>query len=203
MKATVLLVLLSGFSFLSIPVFGQYNWKLTRSSDGISVYQSPAGNSEYKSVKVECTLDGNYDKLVSVITNVGHYRDWVYNNKTSELLKTTSPSDFYYYSETSLPWPMSNRDAVMHTTITRDSHDVFLKINSVTNAGLVSEKSGKVRVPRSNINWYVTAPKPGTIHIVYTFEADPGGSIPAWLVNNFADKGPLESFRKLGQLLKQ
>jgi hypothetical protein len=203
MKATVLLVLLSGFSFLSIPVFGQYNWKLTRSSDGISVYQSAAGNSEYKSVKVECTLDGNYDKLVSVITNVGHYRDWVYNNKTSELLKTTSPSDFYYYSETSLPWPMSNRDAVMHTTITRDSHDGFLKINSVTNAGLVSEKSGKVRVPRSNINWYVTAPTPGTIHIVYTFEADPGGSIPAWLVNNFADKGPLESFRKLGQLLKR
>ena len=203
MKATVLLVLLSGFSFLSIPVFGQYNWKLTRSSDGISVYQSPASNSEYKSIKVECTLDGNYDKLVSVITNVGHYRDWVYNNKTSELLKTTSPSDFYYYSETSLPWPMSNRDAVMHTTITRDSHDGFLKINSITNAGLVSEKSGKVRVPRSNINWYVTAPTPGTIHIVYTFEADPGGSIPAWLVNNFADKGPLESFRKLGQLLKQ
>lgn len=203
MKATVLLVLLPGFSFLSIPVFGQYNWKLTRSSDGISVYQSAAGNSEYKSIKVECTLDGNYDKLVSVITNVGHYRDWVYNNKTSELLKTTSPSDFYYYSETSLPWPMSNRDAVMHTTITRDSHDGFLKINSVTNAGLVSEKSGKVRVPRSNINWYVTAPTPGTIHIVYTFEADPGGSIPAWLVNNFADKGPLESFRKLGQLLKR
>jgi hypothetical protein len=203
MKATVLLVLLSGFSFLSIPVFGQYNWKLTRSSDGISVYQSAAGNSEYKSIKVVCTLDGNYDKLVSVITNVGHYRDWVYNNKTSELLKTTSPSDFYYYSETSLPWPMSNRDAVMHTTITRDSHDGFLKINSITNAGLVSEKSGKVRVPRSNINWYVTAPTPGTIHIVYTFEADPGGSIPAWLVNNFADKGPLESFRKLGQLLKR
>ena len=203
MKATVLLVLLSGFSFLTIPVFGQYNWKLTRSSDGISVYQSAVSNSEYKSIKVECTLDGNYDKLVSVITNVGHYRDWVYNNKTSELLKTTSPSDFYYYSETSLPWPMSNRDAVMHTTITRDSHDGFLKINSITNAGLVSEKSGKVRVPRSNINWYVTAPTPGTIHIVYTFEADPGGSIPAWLVNNFADKGPLESFRKLGQLLKR
>jgi hypothetical protein len=203
MKATLTHILFLSFSFLSLPAFSQYNWKLTKNSEGISVFQSATSNSAYKSIKVECSLDGNYDMLVSVITNLGHYRDWVYNNKTTELLKTTSPSEFYYYSETSLPWPMSNRDAVMHTTITRDSHDGFLKISSVNSAGLVSEKSGKVRVPHSNINWYVTAPSAGTIHIVYTFEADPGGSIPAWLVNSFADKGPFESFRKLGQLLKQ
>ena len=152
---------------------------------------------------MECTLDGNYDKLISIITNVAHYKDWVYNNKTTELLKTTNPSEFYYYTETSLPWPMSNRDAVVHTTITRDRNDAFLKINSVNHTGLVSEKSNRVRVAHSNINWHVTAPSPGTIHIVYTFEADPGGSIPAWLVNSFADKGSLESFKKLVQLLKQ
>jgi hypothetical protein len=58
-------------------------------------------------------------------------------------------------------------------------------------------------VLHSNTSWYVTAPSPGTIHIVYTFEANPGGSIPAWLVDSFADKGPFESFKKLGQLLKQ
>ena len=203
MKATMIHILFFSFSFLSIPVFGQYNWKLTRSREGISVYQSAVSNSDFKSIKVECTLDGNYDKLLSVITNINHYKDWVYNNKITELLKTISPSEFYYYTETSLPWPMSNRDAVMHTTITRDGHDGFLKITSVNHSGLVSEKSGKVRVPHTNINWYVTAPSPATIHIIYTFEADPGGSIPAWLVNSFADKGPFESFKKLGQLLKQ
>ena len=203
MKATMIHILFFSFSFLSIPAFSQYNWKLTKSSGGIFVYQSPISNSDYKSIKVECTLDGNYDKLLSVITNVNHYKDWVYNNKTTELLKTTSPSEFYYYSETSLPWPMSNRDVVMHTTISRDSHDGFLKISSVNHSGLVSEKSGKVRVLYSSTSWYVTTPSPGTIHIVYTFAADPGGNIPAWLVNSFADKGPFESFKKLGQLLKE
>lgn len=203
MKTIMIHFLFFSFSFLSLPAFSQYNWKLTKSSGGIFVYQSPVSNSDYKSIKVECTLDGNFDKLLSVITNVNHYKDWVYNNKTAELLKTTTSSEFYYYSETSLPWPMSNRDAVMHTTITRDSHNGFLKITSVNHSGMVPEKSGRVRVPHTNIGWYVTAPSPTTIHIVYTFEADPGGSIPAWLVNSFADKGPLESFKKLGQLLKQ
>jgi hypothetical protein len=204
MKTAILSILFFSFSFLFIQTaFSQYNWKLTKSSGRVSVYQSPIKNSAYKAIKVECTLEGSYDKLLSVITNVNHYKDWVYNNKTSALLKTASPSEFYYYSETSLPWPMSNRDAVIHTTITRDGQDRFLKITSVNYAGLVAKKSGKVRVPYSNINWYVTMPSAKSIHIVYTFEADPGGSMPGWLVNSFADKGPFESFKKLGELLKQ
>ena len=142
MKATVIPLLFFASSFFyASAVFSQYNWKQTKNSEGITVFQSPVKNSAYKSIKVECTLEGNFDKLISVITNVNHYKDWVYNNKTTALLKTVSPLEFYYYSETSLPWPMSNRDAVMHTTITKDSRGVFLKINSVNHAGLVAEKS--------------------------------------------------------------
>lgn len=204
MKATHIQILFFIFSFSFVPTsYGQSNWKLTRDKDGITVYQRPIINSAYKSIKVECTLKGNYNKLFAIITDVNHYRDWVYNNKTASFLKTVSPSEFYYYSETFLPWPMSNRDAVMHTTITRDSLDRFLKITSINDSGLVAEKSGKVRVHYSNINWYVTMPSAQSMHIVYTFEADPGGSIPAWIVNSFADRGPYESFKKLGELLKQ
>ena len=203
MKPIKLIVLFPVFLFLSgISVSGQSTWTLTKNKDGIAVYQSPSANSAYKSIKVECTLEGNYDKLIAVITKPAEYKNWVYNNKTASIVKTVSPSDFYYYTETTLPWPMSNRDVVMHTVITRDGNDKFLKISSTDHTGLVTEKSGKVRVQNSNINWHVTRPTATTIHIVYTFEADPGGSIPAWMVNSFADKGPFESFKKLAALLK-
>ena len=188
---------------IATAAFGQSSWKLTKNKDGIAVYQSSSANSSYKSIKVECTLEGDYDKLLAVITNISNYKNWVYNNKSASMVLKKSNSDFYYYTETTLPWPMSNRDAVMHTVITRDAQDQFLKISSVDHSGLVGEKSGKVRVQDSNINWYVTRPSSTTIRIVYTFEADPGGNIPAWLVNSFADKGPFESFKKLAALLKQ
>jgi hypothetical protein len=45
-------------------------------------------------------------------------------------------------------------------------------------------------------------PTAKTIQIMYTFEANPGGSVPAWLVNSFADKGPFESFKKLENILR-
>jgi hypothetical protein len=46
-------------------------------------------------------------------------------------------------------------------------------------------------------------PTAKTINIIYIFEAEPGGSLPAWLANMFADKGPYESFKNLSELLKK
>jgi len=192
-------VLCSGFAF---SVKGQYDWKLTKAKDGISVYQSAVKYSNYKSIKVECTLSGNYDKLIAVLNNVGGQKDWVYHNKEAYVLKQISLHEFYYYTEASLPWPMSNRDAIVHLKMDRDSLNRFLNITSIGVPDYISEKSGKVRVTSSTIKWNVTMPTTNTIKIIYIFEADPGGSLPAWVANMFADKGPYETFKKLGEILK-
>lgn len=184
-------------------VTGQYDWKLSKVKDGISVYQSGVKHSNYKSIKVECTMEGNYDKLIAVLNNVNGQKDWVYNNKAAYIIKRINPHELYYYSETSLPWPMSNRDAVVHLKMDKDSLNRFLNILAVSVPDYIAEKSGKVRVTRSTISWNVTMPTAKTLRISYIFEADPGGSLPAWVVNMFADKGPYESFKKLGEILKK
>jgi hypothetical protein len=184
-------------------VAGQYKWKLSKEKDGIKVYQSELQHSSYKAIKVECTLPGNYDKLIAVLNNVSGQKDWVYHNKTSYMIKKVNPYEFYYYTEASLPWPMSNRDAIVHLTMDRDSLNRFLKIMSVSVPDYISEQSGKVRVTRSTISWNVTMPTANTIKIIYVFEAEPGGNIPAWVANAFVDKGPYETFKNLGEILKQ
>ena len=196
----ICLVLCSGFVFSAA---GQYNWKLGKETDGIKVYQSELQHSSYKAIKVECTLEGNYDKLIAILNNVSGQKDWVYHNKTAYIVKKINPYEFYYYTEASLPWPMSNRDAVVHLKMDRDSLNRFLKIMSVSVPGYISEKSGKVRVTKSTISWNVTMPTTNTIKIIYIFEAEPGGSIPAWVANAFVEKGPSETFKKLAELLKQ
>lgn len=191
------------FALTGITAHSQYNWKLSKEKDGIKVYESETKNSDFKSIKVECVLQGTYDKLMALLNDVSRHKEWVYNSKTSTMLKRNSTYDFYYYTETSIPWPLSNRDAVVHLIMIRDSLDRFLKITGVGVPNFIPEKDGKVRVPHSSVTWYVTMPTSTSISIVYTFEADPGGSMPAWLVNMFADKGPYESFKKLSDLLKR
>lgn len=197
---------LAGLVFFSISAsaaIGQYNWKLSKDKDGIKVYQSEVTHSKYKNIKVECTLEGTYDKLMAILNDVTNQKNWVYNNISASILQRISASEFYYYSETHLPWPMTNRDAIIHLRMNKDSLNRFLKILAVSVPGYTPEKSGIVRVPRSDISWYVTMPSAKTISIVYIFDAEPGGSLPAWVVNMFTDKGPYESFKKLSELLKR
>jgi len=194
------LVLVSTFASAAI---GQYNWKLSKDEDGIKVYQSEVKNSKFKSIKVECTLEGTYDKLMAILNDVPSREKWAYNNKNSSILKRVSASEFYYYSEIHLPWPMTNRDVIALLKMDRDSLNRFLKISEASVPGYAPEKNGMVRVQRSDISWYVTMPSANMISIVYIFHTEPGGSLPAWVVNMFTDKGPYESFKKLSELLKR
>src|SRR5213592_3200603 len=100
--------------------FAQYNWKLNKDKDGIKVYLAENPRSKFKMIKVECILPGTFDKLTGVLTDIEHLKDWVYNTKMSYVIKKISPYDLYYYTETSIPWPMSNRDAVVHLKIMKD-----------------------------------------------------------------------------------
>jgi START domain len=196
--ALVLLVCSFGFEG-----FSQYKWRLSKEKDGIKVFLAENPNSKFKSIRVECTLPGNFDKLIAVLTNVDHLKDWVYNTKTSYLIKRISPYELYYYTETSIPWPMTNRDAVVHLKVTKDSLQRFVRVSAVSEPLFIPEREDKIRIPRSNVSWHVTMPTKNSVSIVYVFEADPGGNLPGWVVNSFADKAPYESFKKLSEILRK
>ena len=64
------------FCFASSAI-GQYNWKLSKDEDGIKVYLSEVKHSKFKNIKVECTLEGTYDKLMVVLNDVSNQKSWV------------------------------------------------------------------------------------------------------------------------------
>lgn len=189
------------FNFFYHHSIGQYNWKLNKDQDGIKVYSSELKGIKFKAVKVECTLAGNFEKLFSIIADVSHNSEWVYNSRTNMVLKKYSPLDFIYYTETHIPWPLSNRDAIIHMRIYTDSLPKYLTITGTGEPTFIPERPGKVRVPHYLAYWRVTMPTSKTIRIVYTVEVDPGGSVSSWISNMFVEKGPFETFKKLAEKL--
>jgi len=187
---------------LSLFSSAQYNWKLERDTEGIKVYTSAKAGSSFKSVRVECTLQGTYSKLFAILSNVSKFEDWIYHTKQSTLIKKNSPYDFIYYSEISMPFPLSNRDVVLHMKIKTDSLPKYLLITGRSEKNVLPELPSLVRVPHYLANWKVTMPSANKIHISYILELDPGGSIPSSIANNFVDKGPFETFKNLAALLK-
>jgi hypothetical protein len=175
----------------------QNDWKLSADKEGIKVYTSIVQDSKIKAVKVECTLDATASQLVAVVMDINTAPDWVYHVKSAKMVKQVSPTELYYYSEVSLPWPAENRDFVAHLTVSRDPDSKVVTIDGPAVPGFVPVRKGVVRIDHSFGKWVITPQGANKIKVEYSIHVDPGGSLPAWLVNIFATDAPLKIFEAL------
>jgi hypothetical protein len=197
------ITLILTFFILPCVVLAQEKWDLKKSANGIKVYTRKLDNEKFKEVKVLCEINAPAERLISVLQNVAHHKDWVYQTKLSYLVSRRGRDTVTYYSEVMVPWPVSNRDFVVQLAFHRDSANKVLKIRATSIPKLLPEKPDIVRVPYSLGLWNVYTLPDNRIKIEYTLSVNPGGSLPVWLVNLTATAGPFDSFKKLKEILEK
>ena len=192
------------FSSLFFSVFlfvsfcsAQEGWKERLNKDGIRVLSKPVAGSKLNTIKVECEIPARLSQLVSVILDVNTSAEWLYSTKTCSLVKQVSPSELYYYSEIDFPWPATNRDFVAHLRVSQNAATKEVMIQGNNIAGMVPEKRGVIRMLHSSGKWKITPKEKNMLSIEYLLQAEPAGSLPAWVTNLFDTKGPFETFKKL------
>ena len=194
--ATLLLLKVTG-------TFAQADWNLKNEKNGIKVYSSRVSNSKFKAIKVECELNATASQLVEVLLDIKACPAWLDHTKSCTLIKQVSPSELYYYSEVSIPWPVQNRDFVAHLVVHQNPETKVVTMDGPAVSGFVPIKEGIVRVHSSRSLWIITPLKKGLVKVVYTLQVDPGGDVPAWLVNLLATQGPMKSFEGLMAQIKK
>lgn len=176
-------------------------WELKKDSDGIKIFTSSIANSDVKALRAELTTKGTPAQLAAILMNVGKQKDWVYSTESSSVVKYISSTELIYYSEKDMPWPVTNRDGVMRIKIDQDPTTHVMTVSVTTVNNMVAAKKDIIRVPSSTVSWVVTPTSSNSMKIVYEAQLDPGGSVPAWVVNMFTTKGPFETFKKLKGML--
>lgn len=183
--------------------FAQEGWTLKTDKDNIKTYARKVTDSKINAVRIESVFDAGLSQFVAVILDIGSYDQWVYNSRHTRLIKQVSPSDLYYYSEVVFPWPTTNRDFVSHIVVRQNQESKMVNIEAANVMGLVPVNPSLVRIARSVGSWSVVALSKEKIKVVYELQVDPGGDLPAWLINPFASKGLVETFKKLRSQLKK
>lgn len=184
-------------------VSAQYHWKKEKDKNGIQVYTSDVDHLDFDAVKVECSFNGDYEKLIAFLTDVENMDTWVYNAKNLKLMKSYSPMDFIYYMETTLPWPVIDRYALIHFKFNCDSLPKFMTITGIGEPYPIPFETDYLRLDYISATWMVTMPAENTLHIEYILEIDPGGGMPGWIGNMFIVKGPFETFNNLSHKMKE
>lgn len=182
--------------------FSQVQWELTKEQNGIKVYTSKDVSSKFKDIKVEAVFTGTIQKLINVLTDVAKTKTWVYGTKESYLIRRLNANEILYYSQTALPWPVSNRDIPIKMQLNPDYRNNTLKVFATGIPNAIPEKKGIVRIPYFNASWDVKYDGKNRLAISYILKMDPGGTVPTGVTNMFITKGPYETFSNLAGLLK-
>lgn len=182
-------------------LFAQHNCKLRKDEDGIKVYTCSTDTSKFKSIKAECEVNCSLQKLDSFLLNFENYTRWQFKTTECRVLRKISDSEFVYYAKVEAPWPVSDRDMVVRLRSKRSSRQLMISANS--ESGVLPEKENLVRVPASRSQWIITEKSKDKLEIKYAIQIDPGGNVPAWLVNWVCANAPLQSFQALKEQLEK
>ena len=196
-----LLLIALNFSSLLNHLAPPDDWVLRKDENGITVYTRLAEGSNIKEVRVVNEVHSSLSALVGLVLDVNNYPKWIYACSEASKLKSINDQEFYEYQVTDVPWPVSDRDVASHFKVAQDAKT---KIVTVTNTGepnYTPEKEGRVRVQHFQSNYIFTPEANGIVKVEFELYVDPGGNVPAWLINSNIVAAPYKTTEAMIKLL--
>lgn len=196
---SALLILLS---FVPLKAMAS-DWELDVDSDGIKVWTRIKPGSRYKEAQGEVIVPGPPQKAFAVIVSAETCREWVFRCVASHVISRPRPQDGVVYMRTNSLWPISDRDAVFLAETTHDEKANTFRADMVQKNNVMPEVEGVVRITSMSGRWEVKPESATHSKVVFLSHVEPGGLLPAALVNLALSNLHKNSLRSLRDYLAQ
>jgi len=190
------------FLFVSESITAQ-PWVLSFDKEGVKVYTRRLAHSRFKEFKGETIVNSSLSALVELLDDVSNQPNWLYNCTRAERLKTVSKTEGYNYVVVTAPWPVTDRDMIIHYVITQDLNTKSIKIDMSVVSDFIPEKQGLIRVPSMTGQWLFIPLSGGRVRVVYQVHSETGGAVPASIANSFVEDTPFYTLKNLTEEIKK
>lgn len=200
MKGILILILCISVQAYCQPI----DCSLKKQSEGIRVYTCKAEHEQFKTLKAEFIIKNtSMVELKNFLMHVENYPTWQYNMMHAEVIQKISDNEISYLSHINAPWPVEDREMVVNLRVLPGltDHQIHIEMNTLQTDRPVA--NGFLRVPFMHGRWTVKEVQNNSLQAEYILQIDPGGTIPAWLVNLAMAEGPYVSFRNLKKQLEK
>jgi len=162
----------------------------------MKIYTRLTEESIYKELKMDIKVRASADKILEFISIASKFPDWIYSCEEAYIITQQSGIDIYYI-RFDMIWPISDRDIVQYSVTKTDPATGVIHINTQAISGKVPEKKNVVRITENNIIWKITPLSENETRIEYYAINNPGGMVPAWLMNMVVTIGPKNTMQNL------
>ena len=191
-KKRVLSLILSFIAALSTIIIFTYapltaeeeEWRFVYEADGITVHKRVKKDTILLEFKATGILRGKISDYQSVILNTEIMRDWAPQCIEAQNVESINDRETIVYVACNGVWPVADRDYIARRTITSDPErsTVRINVNLTENSDAPVIKS-RVHIPYLKCCWILKRANPSHTHVELRACVDPGGWLPAWLVN--------------------
>jgi len=167
------------FGLLSTgPLYGQA-WERVSNEDGVVVETREVPGQALPTFRGTATVAAPLLEVAAVIDDVDRACQWTKRCVGSRRLQRITDTDLLFYSRTSAPWPVQDRDAVMLGKVTglAEARDVMIAFHTVRSP-LQPEVNGVVRMPRVRGHYRLTRLSDTATRVEFQVQADIGGWVP-------------------------
>ena len=177
-------------------VHAQGEWKLRKETDGITAFTRKIEGSKFDEYRVETTMDGSLSSFYALMKDFDSYPQFFPDTENIQILKD-SPEEHIIYIHTNAPFPAKDRDGVFSNVFSFSDDRELLRIDiACVDDGYVPNKK-LIQIKKCGGFWEVRQKSEDEIFVKHQFVADPGGKVPAFIINLKTVQNPIKTLKSI------
>ena len=159
-------------------------WRFVYEADGVTIHKRIKEDTVFLEFKSTGVLRGEISEYLSVLIDTEIMPDWAPRCIEAQNVESINDRETIIYVACNGVWPVADRDYVAKRTITSDpgKSTVRVNINLIENPDAPDIKS-RVHISYLQCCWILKRVNHSYTHVELRACVDPGGWLPAWLVN--------------------
>ena len=195
-----LVTLLVVFSVASILAQNASNWEFKGEKNGVKIYHQRTDGLLH--IKLATSLKVPLAGIITMFSDISTYTDWGYKIVEAKQLRRVSNQEMYYYAKYDFPWPLSDRDIILHSKLEQNPKTKAITITNTPRPDYLPEKKGLARIRNTTTKWLFIPGNDGWVYTEQQISTDSAEGVPEWLVKLTADTGPRETAKGVQRVLQ-
>jgi hypothetical protein len=198
--AFLLAATVSAYNPLTAAEEEEEKWHLAYKTDGIDIYRRVTEGSKFLEFKATGNLRGTISEYVSVILDTDEHPNWAPRCSEARNIEKINDHELIIYTVYAGVWPTADRDYAARMSIASEPSKpttVRVDIERVELPDIPSVATDRVHIPHLKSCWIFEQVSQNLTRVELRAHVDPGGWVPAWLVNWGYRKIPYQFLKNL------